>query len=557
MAIVLFLLVVIAGVLALPFVLIARRRQAGGGTSAAEVITYLILVVATLIATNSVSTLLELAVPGTGVLVDSSEGLALSLSTLIVAGVVAVAIWIALERRTVAGQARPARDLYLAVVIGVAMGVVAVACVRLGLFVTGTEEFAISAAADLGAFGGVWFLHERFRRQPEELDELRQLAGTLIGLALTVAGLSVILSGSLSAIFDSNRVIVGENSLWESIRVGVVLSVVGLPFWWWFWFRGLGQRAGSWRNGYAAAVSVLAWITAVISLATALNLVAQWFLGLADESFGLHFSPMPEALTAFVVGGIAYWHHRGLLGRERTNVVRVVEYIFGAFGLIVGSGSVVALAAIAVENLVRSNAALLINDSQAALAALVALLLAAAVVARYWVRALRLGDDPVESASPARRATVLVLLFGFAITGAGALIAVLFVLLQAALEGDATGVGEQLSWAVPLVLVSGAMCWHLAGLRSSKAAAAVPPSHARPEDGRSSALEVRVVTLVASDPGPLPGLVPGMRFLRRTDGLGVVDPEMARLIVQSLAGVSAPAALVTVGPDGFSVVPIA
>lgn len=557
MAIVLFLLVIIAGVLALPFVLIARRHQPGGGTSAAEVITYLILVVATLIATNAISALLELAVPGAGVIIDSSESLALSLSTLIVAGVVAVAIWIALERRTVVGRARPARDLYLAAVIGVAMGFVAVAGVRLGLFAIGTEEFAISTVADLVAFGGVWFLHERFRREPEELDELRQLAGAFIGLSLTVAGLSVILDGSLSAIFDSNRVIVGEDSLWESIRVGVVLGVVGLPFWWWFWFRGLARRAGSWRNGYAAAVSILAWIAAAIALATALNVVAQWLLGLADESFALHFSPMPESLTALLVGAIAYWHHRGVLGRARSNVVRAVEYIFGGAGLVVGSGSVVVLAAIAIENLVRTDATLLIDDSRVALAALITLLLAAAIVARYWVRALRLGEDTAEVTSAARKATLLVLLVGFAVTGAVALIAVLFVLLRAALEGDATGVGEELSWAIPLVLVCGAMCWHLVGLRSNKAAASLPPSHAGPEVGRTSAQEVRFVTLVASDPGPLPRLVPGMRFLRRTDGVGVVDPDMAERIVHSLADVSAPAALVTVGPEGFSVVPIA
>jgi hypothetical protein len=48
-----------------------------------------------------------------------------------------------------------------------------------------------------------------------------------------------------------------------------------------------------------------------------------------------------------------------------------------------------------------------------------------------------------------------------------------------------------------------------------------------------------------------------MRFLRRTDGQGVVDPEMAARIVESLSGLAAPAALVSVGADDFTVVPIA
>lgn len=559
MMIVLLLLVVIAGVLALPFVLIAKRRPAGGATSAAEVITYLILVAATLIAANAISALLELVVPGTDVILDGSEGLALSLATLIVSGVVAVAIWIALERRTIAGRARPARDLYLAVVIGVAMGFLAVAVVRLGLFAIGTEDFAISAAADLVTFGGLWFLHEQLRRQPEELDELRQLAGGFIGLSLSVAGLSVILNGSLSIIIESTRIIVGEQALWEDIRVGVVLTIVGAPFLWWFWFLGLARRPGSWRNGYAGFVSVLGWIAGIISLATALNLGAQWFLGLAEESFAMHFAPLPETLTALLMGGLAYWHHRGVLGKKRTNVVRVVEYIFGGSGLVVGAGAVVTLAAIAIENLVGGDSVLLSDDSRIALGALITLVLAAAAVARYWAPALRLGGDPAEVASPARRTAVLTLLVGFALVGAGALIAVLYVLLRAALEGDTTGLGEQLSWAVPLVLVCGAMCWHLVGLRPGKA---VPAVAAKPTvvSARTSVVpEVRVgvVTLVASDPGPLPGLVPGMRFLRRSDGIGAVDQTMAEQIVHALAGISAPAAFVTVDGEQFSVIPIA
>lgn len=559
MTIVLLLLVVIAGVLALPFVLIARRRPAGGSTSAAEVITYLILVAATLIAANAISALVELVVPGGDVILDGSEGLALSLSTLIVAGVVAIAVWIALERRTIAGQARPARDLYLAVVIGVSMGFVAVALVRLGLFAVGSEEFAGSSVADLVTFGGLWFLHERLRRPPEELDELRQIAGAFIGLSLSVAGLSVVLSESLSAIIESSRVIVGDSGLWEGVRLGVVLFVVGVPFFWWFWVRGLARRPGAWRNGYAAVVSVLGWLAAIISLGTVLNLTAQWLLGLADQPVGVHFGPMAESMTALIVGSLAYWHHRLVLGKDRTNMVRAVEYIFSAFGLVVGAAAVVTLAAIAIENLIRVEDSVLIDDYRVTLGTVIALLLAASAVARYWVRALRLRHDPAEAASPARRATVLTLLVGFAVVGAGALIAVLYVLLRAALEGSALGLGEQLSWAAPLVLVAGAMCWHLAGLRTGKA---VPSAVGAGGEGQPRTFvvpdsRVGLVTLIASDPGPLPTLVPGMRFLRRSDGIGAVDQAMAEQIVNTLADLSSPAAVVAVDKEKFSVIPIA
>jgi hypothetical protein len=66
-----------------------------------------------------------------------------------------------------------------------------------------------------------------------------------------------------------------------------------------------------------------------------------------------------------------------------------------------------------------------------------------------------------------------------------------------------------------------------------------------------------VVTLVASDPGPLPQMIEKMRFLRRTDGIGVVDQVRADAIVAALAGLNSQAAMVTVDETGFQVLPIA
>jgi hypothetical protein len=66
-----------------------------------------------------------------------------------------------------------------------------------------------------------------------------------------------------------------------------------------------------------------------------------------------------------------------------------------------------------------------------------------------------------------------------------------------------------------------------------------------------------MVTLVASDPGPLPQMIEKMRFLRRTDGIGVVDQARADEIMAALAGLEAPAAMVTVDGSGFQVLPIA
>src|SRR5688572_13502314 len=315
MTLVLLVLGLIGGVVALPFVLLARRRTATQGISPAEIVTYLILAVATLITTNSISSLLEIVIPGDGVLIGGADDLALNLSTLIVAGVVAVALWIAMERT--AQPARPARELYLGLVIAVSMAVSAAGAVRLLIWTVGASDFEPSALADIVAYGAAWLIHERFRRPPEELDELRQVAGALIGLSLSAAGVFVILDSSFETVVNSGRVVVGGVGLWEQVRIGLVLLVVGVPFTWWFWLRGLASRPGSWRSAYAVFVSVASWLTGFTTSAVIVNLVAQWAAGLGERPLARHFASIPVSLAIAIVAGIAYWHHRAVVGQKR------------------------------------------------------------------------------------------------------------------------------------------------------------------------------------------------------------------------------------------------
>jgi hypothetical protein len=545
MSLVLLLLVLIGGVVALPFLLLARRRTTSQGTSPAEIVTYLILAVATLITTNSISSLLEIVMPGDGVLIAGADDLALSLSTLIVAGVVAVALWIAMERTTT-DLARPARELYLAVVNAVSMTVLAVGTIRVLMWAVGVTGFEPSALADIAAFGGAWFLHERFRRPPEELDELRQVAGALLGLALASAGSFGILFASFDAVVSSGQVIAGDDSFSEILRASLVLLVVGVPFFWWFWLRGLADRPGSWRNGYALLVSIAAWFSAFTALAVLLNRILQTMLDLSGDGYS---STSASAATA-IVAGLIYWHHRPVLGRERNQSIRIVEYVLSAIGLIAGSGAVVTLASILGDNLFGGGS-IIDDDTRLALSALVVLILSAFTVWRYWMKALQLAGDPVEMISAPRRATILILRVGYFLVGAGSLIVVLYILLRAALDGDGSELSEGLTVAVPLVVVSGLMVWHLAELRAKPA-----PGAAAPIEPVAGPRKLGTITLVATDPGPLPMMIHGMRFLKRGDGIGVVDQSRADEIVSALASVATSAAMVTVDADGFTIVPL-
>jgi hypothetical protein len=66
----------------------------------------------------------------------------------------------------------------------------------------------------------------------------------------------------------------------------------------------------------------------------------------------------------------------------------------------------------------------------------------------------------------------------------------------------------------------------------------------------------RTVTVVCSDPGPLPDLIPGLRVLKRADGAGVIDQTSAGAIAEAVSATEAAAILVMVDAGGHVVVPL-
>jgi hypothetical protein len=138
------------------------------------------------------------------------------------------------------------------------------------------------------------------------------------------------------------------------------------------------------------------------------------------------------------------------------------------------------------------------------------------------------------------------LLTASAVTAVGGLIAVVYSLLRAVLGSNAD-IGDVLTWSVPLTAVTGLMTWYFARIRPRRTEPAAEPIEARE----------MTVTVVAADPGPLPGMVHKARLLRRTDGVGVVDETRAVEIVAALAKVTTAAAIVVVGADSFDVIPLA
>ncbi|MGH8924352.1 MAG: DUF5671 domain-containing protein [Acidimicrobiia bacterium] len=547
MSLVFLLLVVVAAVIALPLVLVARRPRTGTGNSVAEIVSYLILVIATVLATASFSSLVSSILPGDGVLFKDPGDIALTLSTLIVSGAVWAAVWIAFERRR---DALPSagRSLYLAVSIAIALSVVVVAVIGLLAFALNLAEYRASAVAQLLTFGALWGLLERWRGSADDLDEIRLLWGSLVGLGLTIAGVSFIVHGTLSTLLGDRTVLLGIDPLYDDLKWGTILLVVGVPLFVFFWLQRMARRPGLLRDIYVAFVAVTSWFTAVVALSSLLYISLVLLLNL-ERSEAL--DAVPGLATSLFVGVLAYWHHRPMLGKARTEPVRAVEYLFGASSLVGFATSLIFLTGLVFSTL--GSSALIDDEGRAFIGAIVSLAVTGALTVRYWGKVVVLN----EPQSLSRRAALLLLFFGSAITGAIALITVLFFLLRAALSGDPSDLGDSLAWGIPTVVVAGILTWHVVKLRRDVVPALSQHAPVTAAVTPVRAVGNRTVTLVASDPGPLPQMIEKMRFLRRTDGIGVVDQARADEIVAALAGLEAAAAMVTVDGSGFQVLPIA
>ena len=238
-----------AAVVAIPLIAVARRRQEPGTNSPVLVITYLILVIASFLATSSFSSLVESILPGEVTIFEDVGNLALTLSSLIVAGLVWGSVWLALEKRRLGSST--GRSLYLGLTASIAMTVVAYDAVRLLGSGLGVDNYEPATVADAISFGILWLLMVWWRGSDDELDEIRLFWGSLIGVGLASAGVGLILALSLESLGGGQTILIGQSEFSRGLRWGLAVLLVGAAYFIWFWLRGFARRASSFRNGYA------------------------------------------------------------------------------------------------------------------------------------------------------------------------------------------------------------------------------------------------------------------------------------------------------------------
>lgn len=528
-ALVILVLIVVGGIA------LVRRISRGraAATVDADLIPYTLLALAVGAAGFALARLGRAAFPGDRFVFDTRQQVATALATLVVAVPIAMYLWRRQASRRAARPASPGWTLYLTLITAGFLFAFVIAAFQ-------TLEWLLGAGSaptwtDVIVFGGVIVLHElAMRRTPPMSDaaDLPRVVGAAAGLVPTVIGLGGLLFWVLDRLYSTLAPAAGGLSAATSLA----LLLVGAPVWAYYWLRPWRAEPGVPRRAWTFLVAVAGLSSALGSLVAVVVSVLVFTFS-ASEPAGAHFDAMPAEITIIVIGLLVWWHHRGRLGKGRTDQRRSYEYAMAAIGLVgaVGFATALASSALAPDLLVGTSA-----DDVIALA--VALVASLTVWWWFWSKPIREPRE-VEAISGPRKAYLLGLGTVMGLVAAGALIATLFVLFRRLLEVSAGD--DSLAVQASLFVFAGVAAWHLLQTYF----------YDRSLIEADEVLTPYEVTLICSQPGMIATMFPPQARLKvvyRDDDLASLDPETAEAIV---AAVGHRSSLVWVDEDGFRVAP--
>ena len=453
-------------------VLVVRKAtaRAGGGPADAHAVRrffqYLVMFALMVIAAIGVLGLLSRPLER-GAFVGSDADLARSLACTIV-GVPLYAGMAWWTRRAFVADPGEARSLgwacyttaacltALGFMMGSAYGVLAWAT-RLDLYSAGALAGLLVWAA---LWGTHWWLDSRVT--PAGHTQVHHLLGSLAALAVSATGLGVLVAGTIEVVTGIGRTTgLVEND--KPLLRGAALLVVGVPVWLLYWWRTASRSPHNpiWLAYVLLAGVAGGLVTAVVGASVAVYDVLVWLLGQPwSEQASVHFRGLPAAVGAGVTGLLVWWYHHTVLRatgeRERTEVVRVYEYLMAGTGLVAAAVGFTMVVVALVEALTTSGAILGTAAVNTLLAALTVMAVGGPVWAVFWhrIQLAARAAPAAEHTSPTRR-IYLLLLFGVAgIAAVVALLVGVYVLAEDALAGT-VGAATLRSLRVPIgILVS-------------------------------------------------------------------------------------------------------
>lgn len=528
------LLVLVAVVLGVIAVVrrVLKKQEATTPTDGNDVVAYLVLALAMGVTGFALTRLAASAFPSAGIVLDPARDLASSLPALIVASPFAVYFWRRQTRRRDDYPNSVGWGVYLALIqltFGIAFVTTAVIFLT-GLF--GDDRVDWTGAA---VFGALLVFHELAARRTRpfgDAGEVYRVIASGIGLLTTGIGLVGTLgAGVFTAALDSIGSSFSGTPEWQP---WIGMTIVGLPFWLYYWFRPWGESPGLPRQAWTVTVAAGTMIMTLVGVTGTLVFVAQQLI--EDRVQDSEIVPLFLA-TALV--GVGLWIvHRRPMGSTRNNEIRTYESVVASFALVslVGSGVTLSQLAFADRTIVGGDA------SDVVLVAIWALISAGSWL--WFHRRANTGAPEVEATAWPRRLYLLGIGAIMGITSAIALIAVLVVIIRRVLDG--IGEGSVVVPATTFVL-AGLASWYLLNLYARGQRYVEREEVVKPFD----------VTIVCGHPGRVGTLFPDqarLRVIHRGDGLGVIDDELAAEIVAKVGNQSS---LVWVDADGVRVAPAA
>jgi hypothetical protein len=315
-------------------------------------------------------------------------------------------------------------------------------------------------------WAAVWVVHwwsAQNRGDPQRL-QAQTLLGSGAGLFAVffgiAAGATAVLTQIYDRLFQTSIVDTGI----EPLAGPFIILVVGIPVWWWYWFRqGRHLNHGALWLTYVLLLGVLSGAIAVVIGASFMIFgLLEWFLGDPGTTSPVsHFDFVPVAIGFMAAGSASWLYHSRLLGnrgdRKRTEVDRVYGYLLSGAGLVVAASGVATLITVSLKALADLRLTSF-QSGDATAAALTLLVIGIPLWWRYWsaIQRYRRTDPDAELASVTRRIYIF-LLFGVAgIVAVVNLIIIVFMVFNDILEG---GFGsttlDDASVAISLLITAG------------------------------------------------------------------------------------------------------
>ena len=313
-------------------------------------------------------------------------------------------------------------------------------------------------------WAGHWWVAQR-KGDPQRL-QAQLLLGSAAGLITTFAGITAGTMVVLSQIYDRLFQVSIVDTGIEPLAGSFIVLVVGVPVWWWYWFRhGRYLHRGPLWLAYVLLLGVLGGAIAVIIGSGVMVFgVLEWFLGdPGTTSPASHFEFIPGAIGSIAAGGVSWLYHSTLVGgrgdRRRTEVDRVYDYLLAGAGLIVAASGIATLIAISLKAFAGSGLTSFQAGNTTA-AALTLLVVGTPLWWRYWstIQGYRRTNPDSELRSVTRR-IYLFALFGIAgIVAVINLIIIVFTVFSDVLEGNFGSLTlDRASVPIALLLTAGAI----------------------------------------------------------------------------------------------------